>query len=183
MNAVSAAKGSLSQTTDTNPTAEEDAGFWSLEGLRTAQKDDPDISYIMNLMESSTEKTKLESVSSQSEDVRVLWGFWPRLRIWNGILQRRFESLDGTSVVWQVILPKNMRKEFLTVIHSGMTGGHLARKRTAASIQARAYWPNLVDRLGRLPKRVPSLCAVLQGFSTQESTLADTDSRRTLVQS
>ena len=49
--------------------------------------------------------------------------------------------MDGSSVTWQVILPKQMRREFLTVIHGGMTGSHLARKRTAASIQARAYWP------------------------------------------
>ena len=34
-----------------------------------------------------------------------------------------------------------MRREFLSAIHGGMTGGHLARRRTAASIQARAYWP------------------------------------------
>jgi len=170
VNAVSAAKGSPTQTTDTNPTAEENAGFWSLEGLRTAQKDDPDISYIMNLMESSTEKPKFESVSSQSEDVRVLWGLWPRLRIWNGILQRRFESLDGTSVAWQVILPKNMKKEFLTVIHGGMTGGHLARMRTAASIQARAYWPTTWSTdLDALSKRMSSLCAVLQGLRNQKN--------------
>jgi len=58
-----------------------------------------------------------------------------------GILQRRFESTDGLSVIWQVVLPQIMRAEFLFVIHGGMTGGHLARKRTAASIQSRAYWP------------------------------------------
>ena len=44
-------------------------------------------------------------------------------------------------MTWQVILPKKLRKEFLSVIHGGMTGGHLARRRTAASIQSRAYWP------------------------------------------
>jgi len=66
---------------------------------------------------------------------------WPRLRIWNGILQRRFEAPDGLSVKWQVVLPKELRSDFLTAIHGGMTGGHLARRRTAASIQARAYWP------------------------------------------
>jgi len=66
---------------------------------------------------------------------------WPRLRIHNGILQRKFEAADGTSISWQVILPTKLRKEFLTVIYGGMHGKHLARKRTAASIQSRAYWP------------------------------------------
>jgi len=71
----------------------------------------------------------------------VLWGMWPRLRIYNGILQRKFEVADGTSVNWQVILPSKLGREFLTVIHGGMHGGHFARKRIAATIQSRVYWP------------------------------------------
>jgi len=116
-------------------------GCWSLDGLRAAQESDPDTSCVMELMNQSTEKPPWDAVALRSSDVRVLWNMWPRLRIWNGILQRRFESTDGLSVIWQVVLPQVMRAEFLFVIHGGMTGGHLARKRTAASIQSRAYWP------------------------------------------
>ena len=115
--------------------------YWSMEGLRTAQENDSEISCILKLMKQSPEKPPWDSVALQSHDVRVLWGMWPRLRVWNGILQRRFESPDGSSEIWQVILPVKLRKEFLSVIHGGMTGGHLARRRTAASIQSRAYWP------------------------------------------
>jgi len=139
--AISAVKES---TELSNPAGSQNDGnteFWSLNGLCAAQKSDPDISVIVNLMEKNSEKPNLDAVSDQSEDVRILWGMWPRLRIWNGILQRRFESINGTSVVWQVVLPKSMRSEFLTIVHGGMTGGHLARKKTAATIQARAYWP------------------------------------------
>ena len=118
-----------------------DTEFWSIEGLCAAQKTDPDVSCVLNLMEKFTEKPPWGFVACQSHDVRVLWGMWPRLRIWNGILQRRFESLDGLSVTWQVILAKKLKKDFLSVIHGEMTGGHLARRRTAASIQSRAYWP------------------------------------------
>jgi len=50
-------------------------------------------------------------------------------------------SVDGSTITWHVILPRQMRQEFLSVIHGAITGGHLARKRTAGSIQARAYWP------------------------------------------
>jgi len=117
------------------------AEFWSFERLRTAQKDDPDISYILNLMESSSEKPCWDAVSNQSEDVRVLWGVWPRLRVWNGVLQRSFESLDGSSTTWQVILPVKLREQFLSDIHGRMNGGCLSRKRTAAFIQLKAYWP------------------------------------------
>ena len=92
-------------------------------------------------MKRSPDKPPWESVALHSFDVRVLWGMWPRLRVHDGVLQRRFESPDGISVKWQTVLPLKLRKEFLSAIHGGMTGGHLGRKRTAASIQARAYWP------------------------------------------
>jgi len=116
-------------------------GYWSQEGLRTAQEEDPDIDCILQLMKQSFEKPPWESVSLHSHDARVLWSMWPRLRVHDGLLQRKFETPDGISVNWQIVLPSKLRREFLTVIHGGMTGGHLARRRTAASIQARAYWP------------------------------------------
>ena len=64
------------------------------------------------------------------------------MAIRNDLLQRRFEAADGNSAAWQVVLPKVFRQDFLRTIHSGMTGGHLGRKRTALAIQKRAYWPS-----------------------------------------
>ena len=122
--------------------SEEQHEIWSSEGLRSAQESDPDISVILNLLKLTPEKPPWEAVALQSHDVRVLWSMWPRLCIRDGILQRRFESADGLSILWQIILPKNMRKDFLTLAHGGMTGGNLARKRTAATVQARVYWPS-----------------------------------------
>ena len=124
------------------PDVDDNLGIgWTLEGIRAAQEDYPDVLYVLQLLKQSSDKPPWESVSMQSHDVRVLWGMWPRLRVSNGLLQRKFESPDGITVKWQVILPAKLRREFLTVIHGGMTGGHLGRKRTAASIQMRAYWP------------------------------------------
>ena len=117
---------------------------WTLGNLKEAQENDPDCSCISLLMRNSAsaERPAWESVSCQSHDVRVLWSFWPRLRLHQGLLERRYESPDGTSVHWQVIIPVRLREEFLSTIHGGMTGGHLARRRTAAAIQSRAYWPS-----------------------------------------
>jgi len=72
--------------------------LWSFEGICAAQESDPVISYILNLMRESKEKPSWNSVALQSHDIRVLWGMWPRLRIWNGLLQRKFESPDRISV-------------------------------------------------------------------------------------
>jgi len=114
---------------------------WSLANLKEVQENDPDCSCIIRLLRDSPEKPSWDSVSLQSHDVHVLWSFWPRLRLHNGLLERKYESTDGLSVHWQVIIPVRLRDEFLSVVHGGMSGGHLARRRTAAAIQSRAYWP------------------------------------------
>ena len=51
------------------------------------------------------------------------------------MLQRKFESPDGSSIHWQTVIPKAVREDFLQHIHGGMTGGHLGREKTAAQIK------------------------------------------------
>ena len=126
---------------------------WSLDGLKIAQGKDEDIGAILKMMEESKEKPPWEMVSLKSSDVKTLWAMWPRLAIREGLLKRKFVSTDGTSERWQVIWPKDFRQEFLTVAHGGMTGGHLGRRRTAESVQSRAYWPTWSSDLDRFMKQ------------------------------
>jgi len=51
------------------------------------------------------------------------------------------------------VWPARLRKEFLELVHSGVTGGHLGRRRTAAAIQSRAYWPSWSSDLDMYLKR------------------------------
>lgn len=78
-----------------------DTHIWSIEGLRSAQEEDTDISCILQLMKQTQEKPPWESVALHSHGVRVLWSMWSRLRVHDGVLQRRFETPDGISVKWQ----------------------------------------------------------------------------------
>ena len=164
----------FSQAVSASSTADGDISAvecWSLEGLRAAQEKDCDTLCIMELLKQSPEKPPWDAVALKSNDVRVLWNMWPRLRIWNGILQRRFETPDGLTVKWQVVLPKKMRADFLTVIHGGMTGGHLARKRTAASIQARAYWPTWSTDLDAFLKKCEPCARYYRGSAPRKAML------------
>jgi len=115
--------------------------LWSLDALRQAQRSDPDIGSIVKLLESGDERPLWEVVEPLSSDVKTLWKIWAKLKICDGVLSRRFESVDGQSEIWQVMLPKVLRDKFLTLAHGGMTRGHLGQKKTAAAVQARAYWP------------------------------------------
>ena len=115
--------------------------LWSLTELCAAQEADSDISVIVDLLGQFTEKPPWEKVALKSSNVKTLWNMWPRLQLRGGVLHRRFEDANGLTVKWQVVLPSSLREEFLVAVHGGMTGGHLARRRTAAGIQSRAYWP------------------------------------------
>ena len=131
---------------------------WSLDRLRAAQRADRDIGFVIRQMESSTEQPSWESVSSESSDVKTLSKLWPRLKIRDGLLKRRFESIDSKSEKWQIVLPKELRLDFLTHAHGGMTGGHLGLKKTAENVQCRAYWPTWSSDVSEFLKRY-SQCA------------------------
>jgi hypothetical protein len=65
----------------------------------------------------------------------------------DGLLKRRFKFVDGLSICWQIVWPKAMQMQLLQILHSGMTGGHLGRRRTAAALQSRVYWPSWSSNL------------------------------------
>jgi len=131
---------------------------WSLEGLRQAQRVDPDVGYIIEAMESDSGQPDWEAVALKSSDVKTLWKQWSRLGLRGGLLKRRFESSDGKSERWQVVGPKELRTEFLSIAHGGMTGGHLGLKKTSVAVQSRAYWPTWSTDLAAFIKRCPN-CA------------------------
>ena len=114
---------------------------WSFEELVRTQEADPDIGPIVSLLKLNADNTTWESISLSSRDTKTLWGMWPRLAIRNGLLKKKFETADGSSERWQIVWPNELRQEFLRIAHSGMTGGHMRKRRTAVAIQSRAYWP------------------------------------------
>ena len=113
----------------------------SLENMKIKQQEDANILLVIKLMQSFENKPPWESVALSTRSVKTLWTQWSRLAIRDGLLQRRFEAADGKSTWWQVIMPFSLRFEFMKSVHGGTTGGHMGRRRTAAAIQSRAYWP------------------------------------------
>jgi len=115
--------------------------LWTWEGLRQAQRTDPDIGSIIEAFESDAGQPSWETVASKSSDVKTLWKQWPRLGLHDGLLKRRFESNDGKFERWQVVWPKELRTEFLSIAHGEMTGGHFGLKNTKAAVRSRVFWP------------------------------------------
>jgi len=108
---------------------------WDRHSLIASQRTDPDIKAIVSLLEQSAEKPAWKDVELQSADVKSLYTEWPRLAFRSGLLCRQWTELTG-NIVWQIVLPRQYRAEFIRIVHGGMTGGHLGRHKTQ-----RAYWP------------------------------------------
>jgi len=56
----------------------------------------------------------------------------------------------------------------LSEAHGGMTGGHLAKSRTAATIQARAYWPSWSSDLDMFLKKCPACARYHRGNAPRQ---------------
>ena len=96
--------------------------FWSLEGLKREQEADEDISKIIQFLNKSADTSPWEDVAMLNHKVKCLWNMWPRLRLRNGVLQRKFEILETRTLRWQIVLSRSMRNKFLIKAHGGMTG-------------------------------------------------------------
>ena len=124
-----------------NDSVQQDSVNWTREELNEAQRQDPDLTCIVKLKETSTEKPSWDQIELQSAESKLLWHEWDHLLLNDGILYRKWTSVDKTTDRLQVVLPEKYRSSFIRLVHTGMTGGHLGRQKTEEQVQRRAYWP------------------------------------------
>lgn len=129
-----------------------------LADLPNIQRLDSETGPIMNFLESGLPRPKWDEVAKYSSETKSLWRQYERLEIEKNTLVRRFFSADGKSSYTQVIIPKLLRTEVVCMVHSGIGGAHLGRRRTELAVRARAYWPGWVSDVRRLLKSCPE-CA------------------------
>ena len=58
-------------------------------------------------------------------------------------LCRRWESDDGRTVRWRLVLPEKFREVVLKELHGGRASGHLDIIKTLAKVKLRYYWPGM----------------------------------------
>ncbi|GFX63475.1 retrovirus-related Pol polyprotein from transposon 17.6 [Trichonephila clavipes] len=99
---------------------------WSDEKVREDQMADPDIKPLIEFMESSSNKPSWQDISAYSPTTKQYWALWNSLHLRNGVLYRKFESEDGKTFRWQLVLPRSRIPEVLKELHGSPTGGHFA---------------------------------------------------------
>ncbi|GFW40401.1 retrovirus-related Pol polyprotein from transposon 412 [Trichonephila clavipes] len=113
---------------------------WSDEKVREDQMADPDIKPLIEFMESSSNKPSWQDISAYSPTTKQYWALWNSLHLRNGVLYRKFESEDGKTFRWQLVLPRSCIPEVLKELHGSPTGGHFGVMKTLHRVRERFFW-------------------------------------------
>lgn len=119
-------------------TVEPDIG-WNSEELREAQKEDEDISPIVEWKDKGA-RPSWKEVAGSSEAAKSYWAQWDSLVMESGVLKRKWETANGKSFRFQIVVPRVRVKEVLDELHSGSSGGHLGVNKTLSKVRERFYW-------------------------------------------
>ncbi|GFX11712.1 hypothetical protein TNCV_4340581 [Trichonephila clavipes] len=117
---------------------------WTDESIRKDQLADPEIKPILEFKESSDEKPRitLQDIAPFHPTAKRYCALWDSLHLRNGVLYRKWESDDGKTFRWQLILPKTRVSTVLKELHGSPTGGHFGVMKTLQKVRERFYWNN-----------------------------------------
>ena len=123
--------------------------IWTAEEMSDAQLNDPDISPILTAKLERNTRPDWSDISSKSHVAKAYWGEWDRLEVRSKQLHRRWESNDGCTVRYQLILPKCYHRLVLEQLHDSRTAGHMGKRRTFLKVEHRFYWYKMREYISR----------------------------------
>jgi len=118
------------------------------ENLRSAQRADSDISPILNWKATRTDSPDWNTIAGYSDTTKNYCAQWDSLKVVDGLLYQNWCASDGRTNIRQLVIPYNLRKEFVARSHGVLAGGHFGIRRTQHQLQHRAYfmhWRRVVE--------------------------------------
>ena len=112
----------------------------SVSDIRQAQQEDDNIGPILRHLNAGHLRPDWDEVSYLGPEAKNLWSQWDALRVNDGVLEHRWESTDGLSSHWQMVVPKKNRSQVLQEQHDNISSGHLGTKKTLGRLRQRFYW-------------------------------------------
>ncbi|MGG6496149.1 UNVERIFIED_CONTAM: hypothetical protein NY603_24855, partial [Bacteroidetes bacterium 56_B9] len=88
-------------------------------------------------MDAATGRPSWQNIAPFSPVTKRYWALWDSLRLRNGVLYRQWESDDGKTSRWQLLLPRSRVAEVLKELHSSPTGGHFGVTKTLNEVRER----------------------------------------------
>ena len=152
--------------------------FFDPKRLEADYATDSKLSTFHAIFTANAEKVPWDDVVGLDKITKNMWNQWERMCVVDGVLYRKWVSNDGLHERWQLVPPKSIQDQLMTMAHTGMTGGHMGIKRTQQQLQLRAYWPGWAEDVARFCRRCPE-CSMyhrgqlkrqgeLQGFPVGE---------------
>jgi hypothetical protein len=135
---------------------------WSNEQLKKEQREDLDIKPIVEYMGLSSTKPNWQQVSTLSPNTKYYWALWDSLHLRNGVLYRKWESDDGKTTRWQLVVPRSKIPAILEELHSSPAGGHFGVMKTLNRVRERFFWGKARDDVERWC-RACDACAARKG--------------------
>ncbi|GFX51119.1 retrovirus-related Pol polyprotein from transposon 297 [Trichonephila clavipes] len=132
------------------------------ESVRKDQLADPEIKPIIEFKVSSDEKPSWQDIAPFHPTTKRYWALWDSLHLRNGVLYRKWESDDGKTFRWQLILPKTRVSTALKELHGSPTGGHFGVMKTLQKVRERFYWNNVRSDVEKCC-RICDPCAARKG--------------------
>ncbi|GBM33355.1 Retrovirus-related Pol polyprotein from transposon 412 [Araneus ventricosus] len=111
--------------------------------IQKAQLEDPAIRPILEKKLNSEDRPSWQEIAPGSPATKPYWALWDSLHLKYGVLYRKWESNDGSSFRWQLILPKSRIQEVLRQTHDSASRGHFGVMKTLSKTRERFYWDRL----------------------------------------
>ncbi len=110
----------------------------SNEEIRVSQKLGPELCRFMELLYKHLVKSNSKSLRQEPPDVKILCSLWYVFGVRDEILFRTGKEVTDK---WRLVIPRDKRKEILSLLHSSNTAGHPCMSRMKFTVCSRFYWP------------------------------------------
>ncbi|GBO01646.1 Retrovirus-related Pol polyprotein from transposon 297 [Araneus ventricosus] len=103
---------------------------WSSCEIQKTQLEKLAIKPILEKKLNSADRPSWQEIAPESPAAKRYWALWDSLHLKDSVLYRKWESDDGSSCRWQLIIPKSIIPEVLRETHDSASLGHFGVMKT-----------------------------------------------------
>ena len=146
---------------------------YSSEEISKIQRTDSDIGVILDWLDKSLQRPGRDLAASQSPATRKLWLLWQQLIVRNGVIYKRWVTMDKTQSYLQLVVPKELQDTILRATHDAVTSAHLGVKKTVHKTKRKFYWYRLKESVRNWIRKCAKCGARKLPHKTPRATLQD----------
>ena len=132
---------------------------WTAEQVAAEQATHADTALLYQHKKQNSSRPDWQQIESLGEAAMVYFHDWKRITLHeNGILYRRWETVDGMHTYQQMLVPPAIRDLIFEQIHASITGSHMGFKRTMRRIIRSYFWHKMAVDV----RRWLNICRICQ---------------------